>query len=749
MRSVNKGILVSIRLSAVFMLLCSAQAVGQQRKVRVVHFPQDRSIGTLELQDASRRLEGVRETHVEAKGKVVVPENRRLSLVPNQSGIKDLSPLSKLGPNDLYELTFPWPRSGDVVPDDMCMPHLAGLTGLEYLDLQPTYITAKGLRFIRNFKSLQYLKLPAKTTDAGLAQIAGLQSLKELNCPKAFISSKGFTHLAKLASLEILTLDLEHNCDAGFVHLAKLPSLKSLEVSSKFSDAGLEHVSQLSGLVNLDLSDTNVSDKGLIHLAGMHSLKRLELGKTRRERRQDPHGPRVTGAGMRHLAQIQSLEELDLHEGVTDTGLAYLANLSKLKRLDCGGGDVSDAGLQHLAKLQFLEELNVKGDGITDQGMKYLVKLSNLQKLSLSTAQLTDKGMYSIAKLRNLRTLSLRAEKVTGDGVAELAQLKSLEQLAVDTERATISTISKLNSLSNLTYLDVDNVVQDNSILNISGLAKLVKLTLRGDDEWRDEDLACLANLKDLKYLQGISGFGDAGMAHLKNLVNMERLWIGETSATDKGLSYLSNMKKLDFLGISGNFTDAGLRHLEGRKALGNLRIFSENDFSPGAVERLRTKSPNLQDFNCRKAWRVKRRPKIGEDAYAFKLTTLDGKQIKLEDYRGKCVLLYFWATWCRPCIASTPNLKEFYKDLSQYGDFEMISISLDDGEYKTRQHINQHKITWPQVCVGLGSRVAAEYGVSRQVPAYILIGPDGKILLSHELNKRKIKAAVVHALRE
>lgn len=113
-------------------------------------------------------------------------------------------------------------------------------------------------------------------------------------------------------------------------------------------------------------------------------------------------------------------------------------------------------------------------------------------------------------------------EKVTGDGVAKLAQLKSLEQLTVDTERATISAISKLNSLSNLTYLDVDNVVQDNSTLNISGLAKLVKLTLRGDDEWRDEDLACLANLKDLKYLQGISGFGDAGMAHLKNLVNMD-----------------------------------------------------------------------------------------------------------------------------------------------------------------------------------------------------------------------------------
>jgi len=684
-------------------------------------------------------------SHVEATGDVVVPDNKRLSLVPNQSGIKDLSPLSKLEPNDLYELTFPWPRSGDAVPDDACMRHLAGLTGLEYLNLQCTHVTAKGLRFIRDFKLLQYLKLPAKTTDAGLAQLVSLQSLKELNCPKAFISSKGFTHLAKLNSLEILTLDLEYNCDPGFVHLGKLPSLKSLDVHSKFSDAGLEQVSQLSGLVNLDLSDTNVSDKGLVHLAGMHSLKKLELGKTRRERRQNPHGPRITDAGMRHLARIQSLEELALSEGGTDRGLEYIANLSKLKRLDLGA-DISDAGLQHLAKLQCLEELNVGGDGITDEGMVYLAKLNNLQKLTMNSDRMTDKAMDFIIKLPNLRMLNLRAEKITQKGVAKLSQLQSLEQLILDTKRATISSISKLNSLSNLTYLDVDNVAQDNSTLDISGLAKLEKLTLRGKDKWRDQDLACLANLRNLKWIQGIGGFGDEGLKHLRNLVRMERLFIGETNATDKGLSYLSNMKKLDFLNIRGNFTDAGLTQLENLKNIGNLQIYSNYDFSPGAVERLRNKLPNLTNFNCKKAWHPKPKPLVGQKAWPFKLTTLDGKLIKLEDYKGKCLLLYFWATWCSPCISATPYLKEFYNDMSRNYDFEMISVSMDKTEEPVRQHINRFNLKWPQVCVGQHSRIAAEFGLGIRAPAYVLIGPDGKIL-SYERNKRKLKAIINRAL--
>ena len=77
--------------------------------------------------------------------------------------------------------------------------------------------------------------------------------------------------------------------------------------------------------------------------------------------------------------------------------------------------------------------------------------------------------------------------------------------------------------------LHAEPVVQDGSRLDISGLTKLENLTLisyreRQPGTYRDEDMACLANLKHLKWFQGIDGIGDAGLAHLAGLTEMERL---------------------------------------------------------------------------------------------------------------------------------------------------------------------------------------------------------------------------------
>jgi cytochrome oxidase Cu insertion factor (SCO1/SenC/PrrC family) len=74
---------------------------------------------------------------------------------------------------------------------------------------------------------------------------------------------------------------------------------------------------------------------------------------------------------------------------------------------------------------------------------------------------------------------------------------------------------------------------------------------------------------------------------------------------------------------------------------------------------------------------------KIGKITPPFTAETLDGKQLNLKDYRGKVVILYFGATRCKPCVAGTPELKKFYRDLkASFGnDFEMISLSMDDIE--------------------------------------------------------------------
>ena len=121
--------------------------------------------------------------------------------------------------------------------------------------------------------------------------------------------------------------------------------------------------------------------------------------------------------------------------------------------------------------------------------------------------------------------------------------------------------------------------------------------------------------------------------------------------------------------------------------------------------------------------------------APSFSLKTLDGKELKLADYRGKAVMLYFWATWCGPCVVSRPQLKEFYAEMKEaFGDkFEMISLSMDDYEPKLRAHVKKYNLTWPQVRIGLHSRISSDYGVNDSAPKYFLLGPDGRFLLTPE----------------
>ncbi|MCP4248287.1 MAG: redoxin domain-containing protein [bacterium] len=120
---------------------------------------------------------------------------------------------------------------------------------------------------------------------------------------------------------------------------------------------------------------------------------------------------------------------------------------------------------------------------------------------------------------------------------------------------------------------------------------------------------------------------------------------------------------------------------------------------------------------------------KIGDPAPTLEVSDLDGNKIRLADLKGKTVLLDFWATWCGPCVAEIPHLKDVYAKFGQRPDFALIGISLDEKPDTVRRFIKQQKMPWPQV-VGdqAGATKAADnYGV-QAIPATFLITPDGKI---------------------
>ena len=128
----------------------------------------------------------------------------------------------------------------------------------------------------------------------------------------------------------------------------------------------------------------------------------------------------------------------------------------------------------------------------------------------------------------------------------------------------------------------------------------------------------------------------------------------------------------------------------------------------------------------------------FGKSVPDFSATDLDGKPISLQQYRGKVILLDFWAVWNGFCIGDILNVKKIYDTYKNQG-FEVIGVSLDTDETKLRNYIKENNIPWRQIYSGLErqSPLAQQYDV-RSIPTRWLIGRDGR-LIAHEANHKLI----------
>jgi thiol-disulfide isomerase/thioredoxin len=120
-----------------------------------------------------------------------------------------------------------------------------------------------------------------------------------------------------------------------------------------------------------------------------------------------------------------------------------------------------------------------------------------------------------------------------------------------------------------------------------------------------------------------------------------------------------------------------------------------------------------------------------GDPAQAadFKLTDFDGRALTLSQYKGKVVLLDFWASWCTPCQAEIPQFVEWQK---KYGDqgFQAIGISMDDNEKAARKFVNRLKPNYP-IAMG-NAKLGESYGGVLGLPANFVIGRNGQIVARH-----------------
>jgi len=116
--------------------------------------------------------------------------------------------------------------------------------------------------------------------------------------------------------------------------------------------------------------------------------------------------------------------------------------------------------------------------------------------------------------------------------------------------------------------------------------------------------------------------------------------------------------------------------------------------------------------------------PALGTPAAAFKLIDLEGKWLSLSDYKGKVVLLNFWATWCGPCRVEMPSMEVLYQEFKKDG-FEVLAISSDhQGSIITRPFVEAQALTFP-ILHDADYRVSGIYGI-RTLPMSYLVDRQG-----------------------
>jgi cytochrome c biogenesis protein CcmG/thiol:disulfide interchange protein DsbE len=122
--------------------------------------------------------------------------------------------------------------------------------------------------------------------------------------------------------------------------------------------------------------------------------------------------------------------------------------------------------------------------------------------------------------------------------------------------------------------------------------------------------------------------------------------------------------------------------------------------------------------------------PRVGDAAPLSTFTSLeDGGTAGLDEYRGRWVLVNFWASWCEPCKEEAPALQKLQTRF-EGEDFTVIGMATRDVSDDSRQFVREFKLTYPQFRDGDG-KMAQEWGTTG-VPESFLIDPDGVIQAKH-----------------
>ncbi|MCG3772225.1 MAG: hypothetical protein JW384_03432 [Nitrosomonadaceae bacterium] len=300
------------------------------------------------------------------------------------------------------------------------------------IDLHQLMLTAETLDFLPDLISLRVLNLADSSfNDQSLPVLERVSPLlTQLDLRGCGLSDKAPKVIARFTGLRVLRLNGKDGdtsiSDDGVKALAACKSLIVLALDDLF--VGSDGLAALTGLTNLEelyVAGTIIDDHSCQLIADIPLLKKLRLARNQ-----------VTDDALATLSACSSLEELDLSEDskITDAGMAHLAKLVQLIKLNLWRVLISDEGALALAPLTKLEWLNLDNTKLSDTGMPLLQQMTALTFLHLGSTQITAASAPALFHLKSLKDLKITRTALAASDAAVAELHKFLPDADIQTE---------------------------------------------------------------------------------------------------------------------------------------------------------------------------------------------------------------------------------------------------------------------------------------------------------------------------
>lgn len=224
---------------------------------------------------------------------------------------------------------------------------------------------------------------------------------------KDYYTDEGLKALSACTEMQDLSLGSVGITEEGVKHLAKLTQVRKLSLfgCSRITDESLRTIGGRRSLEEVHLLQDQLTLAGLNALSGLTNLKRLQA---------DDIGPSSSNLDLSGLVSLESLSLMLRHryvggstvyEPLQERDIAALGKLTRLTRLDLSSAGATNAALRQLTGLKQLERLVIGGDGLTDDGLACLAEFPKLSDVSLG-GRFTDRALKHLQKVPNLRILT-------------------------------------------------------------------------------------------------------------------------------------------------------------------------------------------------------------------------------------------------------------------------------------------------------------------------------------------------------